>query len=795
MSTSCGAEGAAATATAPTDSQPPAPKGLPPVAEVPAGMEAAAKLFEEFAEVPAVSKLHVRPAAGGKMWLTTYLTQRNLPANSQRKFVIHTSFDPSAPPAAAAPASLPQEQAADVQLIAPAPSGDSQLVFKSPAATDSSVAVVLQTWRGGRVVSELHVPKTLHGGLIADGYFAPGAAWSSGGGAVAYTAEVPASERTPSWGGPEALKDAAGPKSWRGVGPALEDWGELNTGKRSPAVYVLDTKRREVIKVPVNVEGSTAEGDMSFGQPVWTRDGSGLLLVGWPHTSPNFPTLAKKLGVVFCYNRPAYLYHVPCSRDSSGALSFGAAVSLSRSFLGSAISPTFTPDGAHLLFLSMDAAVRSGTHSAAAALYRLPWPQASAGGVAPEVVVEVVQRPTAPGAFPGLYATSTLEEPYAPDGRTLLLSSQWYSQGAILAVDVVSGRVTPLTPVGGPAPSSYTLLAVSGDTVFASQASPVLPPRLVSASLSGGTSSVLQWTPVPGLELGMPDSVAAALSDLEARVEAVTPTVGDTTLTFESVNWVPKKRTGPLPAIILPHGGPHSAVALGWYPAFTFLASLGYVVLSPNYRGSTGFGEASLSSLPGNIGTHDVQDCMATLQQAVDAGLVDPARVAVIGGSHGGFLTGHLLGQYPDTFKAGVLRNPVCNLSLMVGISDINDWCWVETFGSEEGQRRMSGVPKPDDLKHMFEVSPIAHVEKVKAPMMFMLGAKDRRVPLQDGLQYISALRSTHGSTAGGDPPKVRVITFPEDTHALDRPQTEFEQWVNAAWWLKIHGMPGEAGL
>ena len=88
--------------------------------------------------------------------------------------------------------------------------------------------------------------------------------------------------------------------------------------------------------------------------------------------------------------------------------------------------------------------------------------------------------------------------------------------------------------------------------------------------------------------------------------------------------------------------------------------------------------------------------------------------------------------------------------------------------------------------------------------MMFLLGAKDRRVPMQDGLQYIAALRAVqqkaksatlppNGGAASSevcdDSSQLRVLSFPEDSHALDKPQTEFEQWLNAAWWLSKHGV------
>ncbi len=145
------------------------------------------------------------------------------------------------------------------------------------------------------------------------------------------------------------------------------------------------------------------------------------------------------------------------------------------------------------------------------------------------------------------------------------------------------------------------------------------------------------------------------------------------------------------------------------------------------HRGSTGFGEVSVQSLPGNIGTHDVEDCRAALAAAAAAGYCDPTRLGIVGGSHGGFLAASLVGQYPDEFAAAVLRNPVCDLSAMVHITDITDWVFIEAWGSVEGMARVSQQPTGEDMERFRAVSPVKHVGRIKAAMLFLLGAKDER--------------------------------------------------------------------
>jgi len=232
------------------------------------------------------------------------------------------------------------------------------------------------------------------------------------------------------------------------------------------------------------------------------------------------------------------------------------------------------------------------------------------------------------------------------------------------------------------------------------------------------------------------------------------------------------------PTLLMPHGGPHSAYSTQFIPSISFLTAVGFNIITVNYRGSTGFGEDSLQCLPGKIGDQDVKDCYQALQKGIETGLVLEDCVAVVGGSHGGFLSGHLIGQYPDSFKSAVMRNPVCNISLMVHVTDIPDWCFIETFGTNEGLKRAQNRVTSDDLKEMKRRSPIAYVDNVKVPVLMMLGGADRRVPMDDGKRYIAQLRqSEHLSDT-------RIIVFENDEHGLTKPQTDFEQWLTALWWL-----------
>uniref|UniRef100_A0A383VD43 acylaminoacyl-peptidase n=1 Tax=Tetradesmus obliquus TaxID=3088 RepID=A0A383VD43_TETOB len=773
--------------------------------EVPSGMDTEAMLMEQLTSIPLISKATCRPShnTGGRgVDIQVLATQHNLPSNSKRQLQF-TAFVPEPHRHHQVLCSgLPIELQQSV-LNSPSPSGRRSLIAKS-----SSDGVLLELWAHNRIVKELLVPKSLHGPIINDGWFSRGAAWNPTESIIVYVAEESAAEQTPKFGSSSSNgsgsgsngsssngEAAAAPRTWRGVSAAVEDWGELNTGKRTPSLFALNTDTWQVHKL-----AGLADSDASWGQPVWTPDGSGIVAVAWPHKAANFPHTSRRLGIVHCFNRPCGLHYIPYpappaaagddgqpAADGAAAAADVATVPLTASLL-SGLSPVFTPDGSQLLFISQEAAAASGVHAATSALYSLAWNGQPSPSQKPHCIIHAVHKPEAPGAFPGLYAFSLHEQGFAGP-QTLLVTSQWYSQTVILAVGLKDGSVTPVTPTDA-RQGSWTLQGVCNGLAVATVSAPHHPPRLMLApvpasltdsSSSSSSSSSWDWSPVQALEpdLSLLPEAAAALSDMQCEVLDVVPTVGDTDLHFQAVVQVSKSRAGPAPTVLVPHGGPHSAVAANFYMPFVLLAARGYSIVAVNFRGSLGFGEAGVQALPGHIGHYDVEDCIAALDAAVAGGFADKDRAAVIGGSHGGFLTGHLMGQHPERFRCAGLRNPVLNIALMVGVTDIPDWCYVEAYGTQEGRKRFSAEPSAEDLAKFWAVSPIAHIGGVKGPMMFMLGAKDRRVPLDDGWRYLEALRSRGVET--------RVLVFPEDSHALDKPQTEFEQWLNLAWWLKQH--------
>lgn len=158
---------------------------------------------------------------------------------------------------------------------------------------------------------------------------------------------------------------------------------------------------------------------------------------------------------------------------------------------------------------------------------------------------------------------------------------------------------------------------------------------------------------------------------------------------------------------------------------------------------------------------------------------IDSSRISVVGGSHGGFLGAHLIGQHPTAFRAAALRNPVTNIPAMTAVSDIADWTVIETCGLSSYDWPRFQCRTPQELQQMYNCSPIQYSHAVTAATLLCIGAKDRRVPASQGIEYYHILKAQGVSTA--------MRLYPNDSHPIDSPASEADQFVAINEWLAQH--------
>eukprot|EP00262_Sarcandra_glabra_P004005 TRINITY_DN1494_c0_g1_i2.p1 TRINITY_DN1494_c0_g1~~TRINITY_DN1494_c0_g1_i2.p1 ORF type:complete len:835 (+),score=147.70 TRINITY_DN1494_c0_g1_i2:156-2507(+) len=751
------------------------------------------RLIQEFTDISSIDKAWIfKSVSGNSSQAMFLLSQMNLLANKRRIQILSSNISGSSNSVNFQWSPFPVEMVG-VSTIVPSPSGLKLLVVRNK---ENGSPTQLEIWGPAQLQKEIHIPQSVHGSIYTDGWF-EGISWSYDETLIAYVAEEPPPSK-PVFDGLGYKKGGSGDKdcgSWKGQGEWEEEWGETYSGKRKPALFVVSINSGDVQAV----EG--VEKSFSVGQVVWAPSAEGLnnylVFVGW--SSNNGPQeVPRKLGIKYCYNRPCALYSVRAPFHESNAPNDLATVVHLTQGISSAFFPRFSPDGKSLIFLSAKSAVDSGAHWATNSLHRMDWP--GVGKQCPSLkIVDVVPvvMCAEDGCFPGLYCSNFLNQPWLSDGCTMIMSSIWGSIQVILSINVLSCRISRISPIDSS--YSWNVLAVDGDNILAVSSSPKDPPQIkygCSTAQDQQTNSCVTWDWV---DVGSPilrysEKVKSFLSLLQFRVLKIPVSDTSENLTegakkpFEAIfisnsNCQTeesckehRKEGGCNPLIVILHGGPHSVSISSYSKSLAFLSSLGYNLLLVNYRGSLGYGEEALQSLPGKVGQQDVKDVLTAIDHVIEMGLADSSRVAVLGGSHGGFLTTHLIGQAPDRFVAAAVRNPVCNLSLMVGTTDIPDWCYVEACGSI-GKTYFTEAPSVEDLCLFYNKSPISHLSKVKVPVLFLLGAQDLRVPVSNGLQYARALREKGV--------EVKVIMFPNDVHGIDRPQSDFESFLNIGVWFK----------
>lgn len=192
-----------------------------------------------------------------------------------------------------------------------------------------------------------------------------------------------------------------------------------------------------------------------------------------------------------------------------------------------------------------------------------------------------------------------------------------------------------------------------------------------------------------------------------------------------------------LPVVMLIHGGPWARDVWGYNPLVQFLANRGYAVFQPNFRGSTGYGKKYLNAGNKQWGTgsmqHDITDAVYFL---IQQGIADPKRVAIAGGSYGGYATLAGLAFTPDLYACGFdIVGPSNIITLLNSIPPY--WKPVQKIFT----LRVGDKDNPLERKMLEEQSPLNSATKIKAPLYVVQGANDPRVKKAESDQIVAALR------------------------------------------------------
>ncbi|WP_296114241.1 S9 family peptidase [uncultured Anaerococcus sp.] len=225
------------------------------------------------------------------------------------------------------------------------------------------------------------------------------------------------------------------------------------------------------------------------------------------------------------------------------------------------------------------------------------------------------------------------------------------------------------------------------------------------------------------------------------------------------------------PTILSVHGGPKTEFSDIFHHEHQMLASEGFIIIYTNPHGSSGRG-VKFSDIRGRYGEIDYEDLMTFTDEAIKRyDQIDPDKLAIYGGSYGGFMTNWAIG-HTDRFKAAVSQRSISNWTSFYGVSDIGYY-----FGSDQ-----TGADPWDDMDKMWDESPIKYADKANTPTLFIHADSDYRCPLEQGLQMYNKLKLNGVDT--------RMVVFHGENHELSRsgkPRARVKRLAEIKSWFEKH--------
>lgn len=226
------------------------------------------------------------------------------------------------------------------------------------------------------------------------------------------------------------------------------------------------------------------------------------------------------------------------------------------------------------------------------------------------------------------------------------------------------------------------------------------------------------------------------------------------------------------PALVWVHGGPGGQSRADWSATIQYFVNQGYAVFAINNRGSSGYGKTFYALDDQRHGSGDLDDCVTSKQMLIDTGWVDPDRIAIIGGSYGGYMVCAALTFRPGAFKAGVNIFGVTN--------------WVRTLKSipawwEAARNSLYlELGNPDTQEeYLRSISPLFHAKNIKDPLMVLQGANDPRVLQIESDEIVAAARANGA--------EVDYLIFPDEGHGFRKKVNQIKGYEGALQFLNRH--------